>query len=123
VGWPDLIEIASRRIVTWRCKFRTVGFEERLVAGPILGSPNTQRSFKDRASAERIGNDRRVKLCAPRFGRSDRATGDDPLCRAAVLEVHIVEIGGERVEHQRGIGNVEARLTTVTVDRLVPCGG
>ena len=93
-----------------------------MVAGPILSSPDAQRPLEDRSRAERISDNRRVELRTFPTGR-DRTAGDNPLRRVAVLEVHIVEIGGERVEQQRGIGNIEPRLTAITVDRLVPCGG
>ena len=43
---PDPNEITASRVRTRGRKLRTVGFEECLVASPILGSPDTQRSLE-----------------------------------------------------------------------------
>src|SRR5439155_21680509 len=112
-------EVAAGWIGTRRREFGAVRFEKRLITGPILSPPNTQRSFEDRSRVERIGNDWSVELRPTRFGGRDWPAGDHPLRRVAVLEVYIVEVSAERVKPQRGIGNVEARLTAIAVDLLV----
>ena len=64
-------------------------------------------------------DDGSVKQCALATGY-DWTTRDDPLHWVAILEIHIVEIRGERVEPERGVTHVEAGLTAVAVHDLGP---
>ena len=92
-SWSDGNEVATRRIIARGKKLRTVFFEKRLVASPILRPPDAQRALEDcsRSGWIRIGNDGRVKLRTFAAG-CDRPTRDDPLHWVAILEVNIVEI-------------------------------
>jgi hypothetical protein len=65
-----------------------------------------------------IGNNGRVKRC--RFGRRDWTAGDHPLHWIAILEIHIMESARERVEPERGVARVKARLTAIAVNYLRP---
>ena len=112
-------EVTASRIRPRGCKLRAIGFKECLVASPILGPPDTQRSLEYRSCADRIRNDGSVKLRTLATGH-DRTTRDDPLHWIAIPEVHIVEVRSERVKPKRGVAHVEARLTTVAVDYLRP---
>ena len=60
-GRPDREEVTAGRVSPRGCKFRAVGFKERLVACPILSPPDTQRTLEDCACTDRIRNDWRVK--------------------------------------------------------------
>src|SRR5262249_24164161 len=118
--WPNLDEVAAGRVCTSRRKLRAVGFEERLIAGPILGPPDTQGALEDcsRSGGIWIRNDRRVKC--RRFGRRDWAAGAYPFHRIGILEIHIVEIPRKGVESKRGVSHVKARLAAIAVDYLRP---
>src|SRR5215475_12906559 len=67
-----------------------------------------------------IGNNGRVKRRAARFARRDWTAGDHPLHRIAILEIHIVEIRRERVEPERRISRVKARLAAIAINYLRP---
>src|SRR5215471_11948657 len=90
----DAHEITAVRICAPRRKLRTVGFEECLVASPILSSPDTLGSLEDPSCGDRVGNNWSVKLCAFAAGY-DGTAGDDPFQRIAVLEVYIMEVPRE----------------------------
>ena len=90
----DLHEITAVRVRARGRKLRAISFEECPVAGPILGPPDAQGALEDCSSADRIGNDGRVKLCAFAAGY-DGTAGDDPFQRIAVPEVYIVEVPRE----------------------------
>ena len=118
-GWSDLDEVTTSRICARSRKLRAVGFEERLIAGPILRSPDAQRTLEDGPCGGRIGDDGRIKQRGFPAGH-DRTTGDDPLHWVAILEVHIVEIRRERVQPERRVAYVKARLTAIAVNDLWP---
>src|SRR4030095_14569416 len=99
---------------------RAVGFQECLIASPILGAPDTERALEDCSGGGGmwIGHNGRVKRW--RVGRRDWTAGDHPLQRIAVLEIHIMKSARERVEPKRGVTHVKARLAPIAVNYLRP---
>src|SRR5262249_2754831 len=114
-------EVATSRIRSRRRKLRTVGFEECLVAPPILSSPDTLGSLEDPSCDDGVGNNWRVKLCAFAAGY-DGTAGDDPFQRIAILEVYIMEVPCECVEAKRRVAHVKTGLTAVAINYLRPDG-
>src|SRR3954471_83401 len=100
-------------------EFWTRRFQKRLVARPILRPPHASRTLEYGLRRYRIGNDRRIERRCFAAGR-DRTAGDYPLRRVAILEVHVVESAGKRIESQRRISGGETGLAAVAVDDLRP---
>ena len=117
----DADEVAAGGVRTRGRKFRAVRFQECLICRP---NPESARHSDEPwkivpALTDWIGDDGRVKLC-PFAVAAIGPLAMTHFVWVAILEVHIVEIPGERVEPERGVAHVKARLTAIAVDYLRP---
>ena len=102
-------------------ELRTVGFQEGLIAAPVLRPPDAEGTLEDRAAAARvrIRDDRRVEERCLR-AHDDRRGDDHPFRRIAVPEVRVVRLTCEGVEANGLVGGAETGLAAIAIDDLVP---